>query len=140
MNTFVAAVFSEDWKLLGYVDDSASLFEVDSLSLTKAQTLIGELASRAPELTEAVKDESGCVVGYKPVLKGDPRFVEALRDELRRVGLRSHIIERVTLDGFVRMNGVDTALREQVIPDMLGLPADQQQSALAALTQHLSGF
>jgi hypothetical protein len=130
-------LFSPDWRAMGFIgpDMELSLVEADEQTGRLAQWVLSQLTERDPQLMQPIKDNSGCVIGFETASVGDARFLEAVRDELRRANLKSHLIPSGICEALVKISQprISAELRTQVVPEVLGLPLEQALAALEAV-------
>ncbi len=137
MSNTEVAIFNKEWQAVAFVSTS----DVNILSLCDEQDrslinwVLNQLEERDPQLMEPVTDESGCITGFVSVGRGEIRYLEAVRDELRRVGLRAHEVPAsiTSLLTEISINKAFKHVRPQVVPEVLGLDAEHAKLALEAV-------
>lgn len=131
------AIFNKEWQSVAFV--SANALQVlnfcDEQDKSLLAWVLDQLKERDPQLMEPVKDESGCITGFLSVGKGEPRYLEAVRDELKRVGLRAYEVPDVVVPLLIQTseNPVFNHIRLQIVPEILGLDAEHAKTALQAV-------
>ena len=137
MNEEVVGIFNTDWQLLGYV-----VLSEEGLSITAvhevpnvAQWVLQQLQERDAQLQKPLLDEDGCAIGLQTVVRGEERYLEAVRDELRRVSIRAHIIDKAIVNALTHVSaqGFDASIRTQVVSQIIGLDAEHALVALEAV-------
>lgn len=137
MKEEVVGIFNTDWQLLGYVTLSeeglfiAPIHEVPSV----AQWVLQQLQERDAQLQKPLLDEHGCAIGLQTVVRGEARYLEAVRDELRRVSVRAHVINKAIVDALTQVSAqsFDASIRTQVVSQIIGLDAEHALVALGAV-------
>lgn len=136
MHEQIIVIFNQSWQAIALVTPPKT--ETTPMCVEQERTLISwvlkQLEDRDPQLFEPVKDETGCIVGFQTVGKGEARYAEAVRDELKRVGLRAHIVDGSLWSLFVEISQENfAAVRAQVVPEVLGLDKEHARAALEAV-------
>ncbi len=132
-------VFNNVWQAIAIVSatDFNILDHCDEQDKSLIQWVLQQLVDRDPQLMEPVKDESGCITGFLTVGKGEPRYLEAVCDELRRVGLKAHKVAHslVPLFTTISKNNKYAPILPQVVPEVLGLDDEHAKLVLEAVTK-----
>jgi hypothetical protein len=117
MEQNIVIIFSNDWRIVGYI------------ALTK-----GALYLTEESLTD-VPEIAGLVVNDINALGADSISLENAREQLKKAGVRAHMLDAriVPLLKQVSEGSFDANLRNQVVPDILGLDVEHQRTALEAV-------
>lgn len=134
MSSTNIAIFNNAWQVIAFISQEGAdmLNTCDGQDKNLLSWVLAQLEDRDPQLMEPVKDESGCITGFVSVGRGEPRYLEAVRDELRRVGLRAHEVATslVPLFSEISSNKAFEHFRTQVVPEVLGLDEEHAKLAL----------
>lgn len=100
-----------------------------------ASWLIKQLEERDAQLQQPVLDEHGCAIGLQTIVIGEPQYLEAVRDELRRASLRVHLIDGMLIPALTQISTAtfSAVIRTQVVPEILGLDPEHALLALQAV-------
>lgn len=129
-------IFSPDWRVLATVAEGVLVMRTpEEQTQQLASWVLAQLSERDPQLMSPVKDESGCVIGFETARPGDPRYMEAVRDELRRASLKAYVVPSGIEAALAALSEPDIAadIRSQIVPEVLGLPFEQALTALEAV-------
>lgn len=137
MKEEVVGIFNTEWQLIGCVvagEEGLSLqsiYEVPEV----ANWVLKQLQERDAQLQQPLLDEHGCAMGLQTVVRGEARYMEAVRDELRRASLRAHVIDTAIVEALTKISAqsFDASIRTQVVSQIIGLDAEHALVALEAV-------
>lgn len=137
MKEEVIGIFNTEWQLLGYVvlgELGLSIVPIHEVP-DVAEWVMKQLQERDAQLQKPLLDEHGCAMGLQTVVRGEARYMEAVRDELRRVSIRAHVIDKAIVEHLKKVSAesFDANIRTQVVSQIIGLDADHALVALEAV-------
>ena len=137
MKEEVVGIFNTEWLLLGYVvlgEQGLSIVPIHEVP-DVAEWVMKQLHERDAQLQKPLLDEHGGAMGLQTVVRGEARYMEAVRDELRRVSIRAHVIDKAIVEPLITVSekSFDASIRTQVVSQIIGLDAEHALVALEAV-------